>query len=200
MAINVDGMRDRWERMNPREQRLLMLLGIALVVCLVAAVVFYIQNGMAATKRQNDESREALRALEVYRNAKAEAERATSGAAVAFPKKALELDSYLDDIITELQLESPTYPKVKKKTKDSFTEASIEVKLRGLTIQQLADFFERVESRSPFVAVTALNIDTNFKDKEKLDLDFTITTFAEEDKAAKTAKDGDNTKDKEEAP
>src|SRR5690606_30250337 len=111
MAASIDGLRERWERMNPSEQRLVTILGGTLIICLVVATVAKISGGMETIDKKNAESRKALRALVVHRNAKARA--ASTGTEVKVPEKALALDSYLEGIISELELTSPTYPALK---------------------------------------------------------------------------------------
>lgn len=175
MAASIDGLRERWERMNPREQRLVVALSATLVVCIIVAMVAKIQSGMDDIETKNAESRKALRSLAVYRNAKARA--AGTGLEVTVPDKALALDSYMEGIISELSLTSPTYPVLKEDRVGEYVELSFEVALKGLDILQLTELLEKVESGSKLVVIKELNIDRNFRDKEKLDLEVTVATF-----------------------
>jgi hypothetical protein len=187
MAASFDGLRERWERMNQREQRLMLALGITFVICIIGAMVFKIQDGMAAIEAKNAESRKALRSLAVYRNAKAKAK--VSGTSVAIPEKAIELDSYLESIISNLELTSPTYPALKSDTKGEYVELSFSVKLKGLSIVQLKDFLQQVEKGSKLVVIKEIEVDRNFRDKEKLDLDVTVATYKKEGAKSEDSED-----------
>jgi type II secretory pathway component PulM len=189
MAASIDGLRERWERMNPREQRLVMALSATLVVCIIAAMVAKIQSGMADIEAKNSESRKALRSLAVYRNAKARA--AGTGSEVTVPDKPVALDSYLEGIISELELTSPTYPALKEDAVGEYVELSFEVALKGLDILQMTELLEKVETGSRLVVIKEINIDTNFRDKEKLDLKVKVATY-------KKASEGKDKEDKSE--
>ena len=175
MAANLEGARDRWDRMNPREQRLVLALAITLAFCLVYALVAKIQGGMEDLEKSNAQSRKALHSLAIYRNTKAKA--GGTSADVSIPEKALELDSYLDNIISELELTSPTYPALKVTRIGIYEELSFEIELKGLSIESMTQLLEKVESGSKLVVVKELSVDRNFRDKEKLDLQFTVATF-----------------------
>jgi len=175
MAANIQGARDRWDRMNPREQRLVLALGITLAFCIVYALVAKIQSGMEDLEKSNAKARKALRSLAIYRNAKANA--AGSGMDVKIPTKAIELDSYLENIISDLELTSPTYPAMKVVPIGAYEELSFEIELKGLSIENMTQLLEKVESGSKLVVVKEVSIDRNFRDKEKLDLEFTVATY-----------------------
>ncbi len=175
MAVPFEGARDRWDRMNPREQRLVLVLGITLVICLIVALYARIQNGMKELEKENAQARKALRSLAIYRNAKAQA--AGSGTEVKIPSKAIELDSYMENIISELELTSPTYPALKTVAVGTYEELSFEIELKGLSIESMSQLLEKVETGSKLVVVKELNVDRNFRDKEKLDVEFTVATY-----------------------
>ncbi len=175
MAARLEGARDRWDRMNPREQRLVLLLGVALVVCVIFTLYSRIQSGMKDLEKQNAKARKALRSLAIYRNAKAQAQ--GDGTEVKIPAKAIELDSYMENIISELELTSPTYPALKTVSVGTYEELSFEIELKGLSIESMSQLFEKVESGSKLVVVKELNVDRNFRDKEKLDVEFTLATY-----------------------
>ncbi len=175
MAVNLGGAQDRWDRMNSREQRLVLALGITLIICIVYALVSKIQSGMTDLEKSNAKARKALQSLAVYRNAKARA--AGTGSDIKIPDKAIELDSYLENIISDLELTSPTYPALKAVRVGAYEELSFDIELKGLSIESMTQLLEKVEKGSKLVVVKELSIDRNFRDKEKLDLEFTVATF-----------------------
>ena len=190
MAASLDGLRERWERMNPREQRLVVALSVTLVVCLVLAMVAKIKSGMAEIEQKNADSRQALLTLASYRNAKASA--AGPGSDIKIPEKALALDTYLEGIISELELTSPTYPALKEEPVGDFVELSFEVALKGLNITQMTQLLEKVESGSKMVVIKELNVDRHFRDKEKLNIEFTVATYQQVQKKNKKDKKKDS--------
>jgi len=55
-----DRLRERWERLGPRERRMASLLGVVLVAVAVLYAVFTIQDGLAELARHNDDTRAVL--------------------------------------------------------------------------------------------------------------------------------------------
>jgi hypothetical protein len=161
-------------------------------------MVAKIKSGMAEIEEKNADSRQALLALANYRNAKAKV--STGNTSVKIPETAVALDTYLEGIISELALTSPTYPALKEESAGDYVELSFEITLKGLDLTQTTQLLEKIESGSKLVVVKELNIDRNFRDKEKLNLDVTVATYQkakkEKDKA-KGSKDKSKVKSKE---
>ena len=194
MPSPIERGRERWERMNSRERKLTVALALTFVVCIVAWLAFMARDHMADIESKNKTSRKALRALAQHR---AGAARQSSADKVEIPESPVALDSYLEEIIGELELESPTYPAPKSSEKGSFVEWSFRVELKELSIEEVAEFLEKLETRSAVVVVKELTIDTSFKDKEKLDLELVVATYSEKpDESA--AGDGEDAADGEE--
>jgi hypothetical protein len=51
------------------------------------------------------------------------------------------------------------------------------VTLKDLSIFQVADLLERIESKSKVVVIRELKIKRTFRDKERLDVDLAVATF-----------------------
>lgn len=186
----VNDFRDRWERMNPRERKLLVALGGTFVVCIFLWLVFAARDGMAALEAKNDLSRKALRSLAQHRAGAAQ--RAASANQVSIPKKAISLDSYLEDIVNELSLDSPTYPAPKSDVRGAYEELSFKVEFKGLDITTVSQLLEKIETKSRAVVVKELTIDRNFRDKEKLDVELVVATYVKRDGEGAGADDEDD--------
>jgi hypothetical protein len=98
------------------------------------------------------------------------AQRSANTVAALITDTGVELDTYLDGIFNEMKLESPAYPKVKETVKGGIAELSIDVKVANITVSQLGELLEKIETRDRRVMVKELAIKRNFRDKEKLDL------------------------------
>jgi type II secretory pathway component PulM len=177
----LEGLRDRWERMAPRERKLVLLLGATFVVCVIGWIGFTISDGLGAIEARNAEARSALLALEQHA---ARAPAAGVEAPVEIPAQPAELSTYVDEIVREIKAQSPAYPSPKKTERGKYTESTMRVTLRDLSIHQVKDLLEKIESKSRLVVVRELKVKRNFQDREKLDVDLAIATFHEHGKAA----------------
>ena len=175
MAGTMDRAKDWWEGKAPRERTLLMALAAALVVCLLAWVANTIRHGLDNLDNKNQLTRSALTALEQHRVNQASS--AAQSPHVTLPPTPVALDTYLESIVKELSLESPTYPEPKVVDRDGGSEESFHVSFQALTIYQLKDLLEKIETRSPVVIVTDLHVKKSFRDPEKVNVDLTVATY-----------------------
>lgn len=175
MASAIDRAKEWWESKAPRERKLVLALAATLVICTVAWIAMSIRGGLAAIEKKNDQTREALGAIDMQRILKQS--QGAGQPVVTIPDSPLALDTYLDGIITEVGLKSPTYPAPKETQKGNYVELTIHVALQDLTIYQLKDLLEKTETRNPVVVVSELHVKRNFGNKENVDVDFTAATY-----------------------
>ncbi len=183
-------LRDRWEQTAPRERKLFALLAGALVFCLAVFVARGIASGLGDLGDKNDRKREALEALAEHRVGAA----AKAKPGVTVPEAPTKLSTYVDQIIKEVGINSPSYPQPKETKRGEFIEYSFSLKLPKLSITQLQEFLEKLETQKREVVVRELHVKRNFRDQEVLDVDLQISTFA---KAPKNSDDKEKKKDEE---
>ena len=175
MASALDRAKEWWESKAPRERKLVLALATTLVVCTVVWIAMSIRGGLSAIDKKNDQSREALAAIDMQRILKQS--QGAGQPVVTIPDSPVALDTYLDGIITDVGLKSPTYPAPKETQKGNTVELTIHVALQDLTVFQLKDLLEKVETNNPVVVVTELHVKKNFGNKENVDVDFTAATY-----------------------
>ena len=177
----LEGLRDRWEHMAPRERRLMALLGVTGVITVFAFIGMIIGDGLDSIEGKNQERRDALDALEVHRARAAEPSQAPK---IEIHDEALDLPVYLSTIAGELQISIPGYSPQPTVTRGAFDEISTSIDLREVTLDQLSQFLERVETSDRTVVVTALHIERSFRDQDKLrKASMTVTTYVKKPKA-----------------
>lgn len=187
-ASPIDNLRMRWDRVSEREQRLLVALGVTFIVVIIAWVGMRINNRLQDLEAKNAKIRKALASLDAYRESGAE----QAGPDVPIPETPLKLQTYLAKIADEEEIKIPTFNNLQPVPHDEFTENSIRIEVRDLTIQQLTDFLQKVEGNSQVVVVKTLNIRQNFRDREKLDVRMDVATYSKTNaaKADESDKEG----------
>jgi type II secretory pathway component PulM len=187
MAPSFEQLRDRWERLAPRERRLVALLGVTFVVFVLAWVSFIIQSGLGGISSRNDQAREALSALQDYRAAEA-ARAAGGGPDVVIPDEAIELESYLEGIANQTGVSIPSYGSQRPEEVGDYTEVSTKIEIEGISIYELKDFLQQIETKSKLVVIKSLHVEQSFRDEEKLDVDMVVATY---ERRAKGSDKGD---------
>jgi len=179
----VDSLRDKWESISPRERRLVVLLGVSTVVVLVLYVALAIRDRLDALEAKNAQSRKALHNLTTYK-ATARTSSAANDPSAFITSEAVKLESYIYKAGETAKVTVPGVNPRTPATRGKYTVHGAQVEIRDLTLQQVKDFLQALETDSRVVVVTNLRLTRNFRDTEKMDLSAEISTYS---KAAETA-------------
>jgi type II secretory pathway component PulM len=174
----VRGAVARWERLGPRERRMLVaLLGVATALA-GFLVAFVIYDGLASLEERNDQARQALVTLGEQRDAFLSARRRAAQQEVRIPKQPLALASLLEAAATEAgiqipdQAERPPTPRGKK-----YVEKGVTIKLRKVDLAQLSKFMQKIETGPNLVVVNKLRISTRFNQHDELDVEMNVSGY-----------------------
>jgi hypothetical protein len=181
-----EALKERWERMEARERRLVSLLGVTFVVCIFGFVGMQIWRGLSAREERNATARNALHLIEM-RLADPAAAAASDSADQLIGDTAVSLGSYLEDIAKENQMTIPEQVDKPAIQHGKYTELQMQISLRGVTLDQVAKFLKAVETRQPAVVTRTLRIKPYVSAHEKLDVDLVIATFQKAAKATPAA-------------
>lgn len=180
MSNLPDRAKDFWDRISPRERRLVLIAAVAVPVTLAIWLGLSIRDGLVAMEARNDDTRKALRVLADLR-ARGETHAKVDDAVAMMGTEPLSLATYIDNAAKKAQITlkstlSP-HPAV---IKNGFVTNSLSTTLDDLTIEQLKTFLMEVEMGSKVVAVTHLNITRDFREKTKLDVQIEVSTYSKE--------------------
>ncbi len=179
MSALSDRARDFWDRISPRERRLVMIAAIAVPITLALWLGLAIRDGLVDMEKRNAQSRKALTVLADLR-ARGETHRKVDDVVSMMGTEPLSLPTYLDNAAKKASftLKSTTpHPPV---TRNGFVTNSVSCSLDDLSIEQLKTFLLEVEMGSKFVAVTHIDLRRDFRDREKLDVALEVSTYSKE--------------------
>jgi hypothetical protein len=187
MSALTDKARDFWDRISPRERRLVILGGIAAPITIALWLGMSIHDGLVDMEARNAKTRKALAVLDDLR-ARGETGKPKGDDAVSMMgTEPLSLATYLDNAAkkADFTLKSTTpHPEVRR---GDFVTNSVSCQLDDLSIEQLKTFLMEVETGSRVVAITNMDISRDFRAKEKLDVRLEVSTYS---KAAPAKADG----------
>ncbi len=171
-----DKIRDKWESISPRERTLVVLLGVSFVVVMILFVALSIKDGLDRLEAKNEQSRTALRRLTAYR---ATARTVVGNDPTALiPVEAIKLESYIYKAGEAAKVVVPGVNPRTPTSRGKFMVHAASIEIRDLTITQVKDFLQALETDSPVVVVTSLSIKRNFRDAEKMDLSAEVATYS----------------------
>ncbi len=178
-----------WNRMAPRERRLISVLSGVFVLFCVLVTGYLVWDWLSSIAEANTETREALALIaknrDRYLDAKSRVSSVEARIGIEAPQLAGDLEAAAKEAGFQIPetVERPTVPAGKH-----YTEHSLEVKLRKVDLKSLATFLNKVETGRRLILVTRMQIRRSFGDADKLDVELTATAFErnKEDKRKKT--------------
>ena len=182
-----DKARDFWDRISPRERRLVVLAAVAAPLTLAIWLGLAIHDGLGAMEERNDRTRKAL---EVLADLRARGHTQASGeqdVIATMGTEPLSLDTYVANAAkkAKFELKGSINPRTPQ-TRNGFVTNTSTLSLDKITIEEFKDFLYAVENDSKVVAITHLDIRKDFRDKDKLDVNVEVSTYSKEKSAEAT--------------
>jgi PHD/YefM family antitoxin component YafN of YafNO toxin-antitoxin module len=166
-----------WERLEVREQRLVMVLAFAVLATGLGYAAFMVSDGLTSLSDGNDEVRQALQTLAQRKAEIIEAR--TRGPEVAIGDEPTPLASYLERIGGEVGITIRAQTDKPIVTKGKYHEVALQITFNDITLEQLANFLKQVETQSPTVVTQRMYAKRALMSKEKLDrVEITVATYA----------------------
>lgn len=169
-----------WNRMAPRERRLVAIFGaVALVVAVTAVSILTVQS-LASIREANDASREALQAISRHKDeflqARSRMQAQESRIGSEPPQLAADLEAAAREAgiggIPETR-PMPPVPAGKR-----YMEHSVDVTFRQVELLALSKFLSRLETGRHLIVVSRLSVKRAFTEgQQKLNVSLTATTW-----------------------
>ncbi|MEZ4401705.1 MAG: type II secretion system protein GspM [Kofleriaceae bacterium] len=172
----LDKLRDKWESITPRERRMVVVLGVSFVVVMILYFSLAIKDGLDRLEAKNGKARAALRKLTAY---KASVRSPAGGDPTAvIPVTPVKLESYIYKAGETAQLTVPGVNPRSPVTRGRFMVHAAQVDIRDVTLTQVKDFLQALETDSAAVKVTSLELKRDYRDQEKLTLSLEVSTYS----------------------
>ncbi len=178
MSSISDKARDFWDRISPRERRLVVIAGIAVSLTIIVWLGLSIGDGLSNMEARNEKTRKALIVLEDLK-ARGPA-RPTDDVVATMGVEPLSLDTYLTNAAQKAGFTLKGTTPRNAVTRNGFVTNSVSCQISDLSIDQFKKFLQEVETGSKVVVVTRLDIRRDFKAKEKLDATLEVSTYSKE--------------------
>lgn len=186
--------RDFWDRISPRERNLVMLAAAVTPLVIAFWLGSSIHDGLGAMEHHNERTRSALLAVEEMR-AKGQTKPAVDDSLAAMTTDQLSLPTYIANAAKQanFELKSTISPRTGT-PKGGFITSSASLRVEKLDLEQTKNFLHALETGSKVVAVTKLDLERDFRDKDKLTVDLEVSAYSREatDAGSGSAQKGSN--------
>jgi Tfp pilus assembly protein PilO len=177
-----------WNRMAPRERRLVSVLAGAVLAVLVAVVAVLTAQTLAEIRESNDAAREALADIAKHRDEFLEAKSRMLAQEVRIGSEQPQLAADLDAAASESGIQIPeSAPRPAVPVGRRYLEHSVDVTLRQVDLLSLSKFLSKLETGRRLIVITRMNIKRSFAEGEKLNVSLTATTYERVNEARRKA-------------
>jgi hypothetical protein len=178
MAV-ADRARDFWDRISPRERKLVVLLAIAVPITLAIWLGLSIQDGLAEREDRIDKMRRAL-AIVADLKRRGPATAPEDDPLKDIGPEPLSLDTYLDNAARKAGFSIKGTNPHTPVTRNGFVTTSVSLNVDDLEIDKLKTFLQEVETMSKAVAITSLETMRDRRDRTKIDAKLVVSTYSRE--------------------
>lgn len=181
MSTIRDRARDFWDRISPRERRLVVIGAIVAPITLALWLGFAIHDGLDAMEQRNEKARKALVVVEDMKARGQTAHSADNDVLATMGTEPLQLDTYLTNAAKKAHFDmKDTITPHQPVTKNGFVTNTSSVTINKMSIAEVKDFLQAIETDSKAVAVTHLELRRDFRDKDKLSATIEVSNYSKE--------------------
>jgi general secretion pathway protein M len=167
-----------WNRMAPRERRLVTALVGSVIAFAVLVTGFIVIGNLSDIKQNNEDTREALADIAKHRDAFLEARERMREQDVRIGPEGPQFAADLEEAAREVSIqipetnEQPAVPVGKR-----YLEHKVDVKLRQVDLPSLSKFLAHLENGRRLILVNTLRVRKHFSEGDKLDVELTAVAY-----------------------
>jgi hypothetical protein len=184
----VSYLAGEWERLAPRERRLVNVLAVAVVTTTILLTTGIVFTKLSDLEEGNADIREALTAISKHRDEYLEAKSKSMIQEARIGTEPPQLTADLEAAAREENVqiaetsERPNTPAGRR-----YVEHDVDLKIREVDLLTLTKFLRRIETGPRLIFFTRLSIKRRYSETDKLDVEATATAFerVREDKTKK---------------
>ncbi len=182
--------RDQIEKMSPREQKLLLLLGVIFGAGLLIGGPAYIYLDLAEAREHSDNIRSALKRMEISSELLALRRQQREALALRYATPTPPLDSFIDEHARKQGLKVPesTVKRDVPTPEAGYTERYALVKLRKINLKPLTLMLEGIKNSGHPVSISRLRITKRATAPDLWDVTLAVSAFDKKDASSKKAK------------
>jgi len=180
MATLAETAREFWDRISPRERKLVVIAAVATPLIVAVWLGLSIHDGLAAMEARNAKMRKALVVVADVR-ARGQTQEPVDDVIDKMGTEPLGLDTYLDNAAKKAKFTLKSTNPHAAQTRNGFVTNSVSCQIDDLTIDQVKSFLSEIEGQQKIVAVTHLELRRNFRNKDKVDItNIEVSTWSKE--------------------
>src|SRR4051794_29193770 len=167
-----------WNRMAPRERRLVTALVGSVIAFAVLVTGFIIIGNLSDIRENNENTREALAMIAKHRDDFLEARERMRAQDLRIGTEPPQFAADLEEAAREVNIQIPeTNEQPALAVGKRYVEHKVDVKLRQVDLPSLSKFLAHLENGRRLIVVNVLRIRKHFSEGDKLDVELTAVAY-----------------------
>jgi hypothetical protein len=162
-------------------------LGVTFVICVIFILGYLVVSSLEEIEEDNAAARTALKNLDKFKECYTTQRRRTAQLEARIPQTPLELNRIVESAASAVGVSIAESAEVNPTNVDSYVQRGVEIKLRKITLDQLARLMKELEGRPHIVQITELSVNTRWGQHEDLDVEMVVSTFQKNPEAGEDA-------------
>jgi hypothetical protein len=188
MSAISERAKDFWDRISPRERRLVVFAAIAAPITIAIWLGFSIKDGLENMEGRNEKMRRALAVLTDLRARPADS--GDNDIVKTMGPEPLSLDTYLDNAAKKAGFTIKATTPHNPVSRNGFTTSSVSLNVDDIELDKLKIFLQEIETMSKIVVITSLETHRDRRDRTKVDAKLVVSTYSLDKAAAGGGGDG----------
>lgn len=188
-AAGLGAMTGALAGLSPRERRLLLILGFATLLFVFFLVSWWSSRRLALMEAERADTLEALRTIQRLRPEIAQRAARRQALLARYRQRPPALTTFVEAKAGEAEVQvAEAQDRPPATVGRRFTERSVTIRVRAVSLTALADFMDRLE-QAPFpIAITQIRVRRRFGERDRYDVDDMVIATWEQ--AAEQPRDG----------
>jgi type II secretory pathway component PulM len=173
----LDDLKASLRRLSPREKQLLGGLSAVVFLGIVVLIGYFVLSGLEEIELTNTDIRKALRDIEKNKDSFLQQRKRLAALEVRMSRTPLELNRFIETAASAVGVSITESGEVAPVQGERYIERGMEVKLRKVSIEQLAKLMKELEGSPHIVQITRLSVTPRFNQHQDLDVEMVVSTF-----------------------
>lgn len=171
-AAGLSAMTGALAGLSPRERRLLLALGVVTLIFAFFLMSWWSSRRLSALEQDRADTLEALRLIQRQRPVIAQRAARREALLARYRQRPPPLTTYVEAKAGEAHVQvAEAQDRPPTNVGRRFVERSVQIRLRAVSLVDLADFMDRLE-QAPFpVAITQVRVRRRFGERDRYDVD-----------------------------
>jgi len=183
----------RFEQLEEREKRLLLIFCGVVAVMFVLILPTYAAMSVSEQRTENDRILEIIREIKDERVTLSRRKAETKRVGARYAKNAPPLASFLAQIADQVGVDIPeTQDKSTVPAGKTIKERATKIRLRGVGLLNLSNFLEKVENSGYPLSISHINIKKRSAKPDEYDVEMDVSAFDRDETKKKTKTDAES--------